>query len=474
MHKQKLIVVGMLLMIGMMSFESTANSLFVYTPTEAEYGVVIDFTDDHDQPSEYPEALPLLEDIRQSGSYWIGGEAIADVYDTQTFWNDMKMRGIPVLAICSQYVWDSRITVNDFISRVTSLTQLCPDLPAFEIGNEPEQTWWFEGPLTPQEYMQYLTQAVPIIKSANPNAIIVGPAVSCNSIGVNFLQAIKNLGAFDYLDVISLHYYIYWWNTETALNQLKSIVGGCKPIWITETGWNSVHQSGGESAQNTYLQDYLNPTDGYLKADNQIDKVFYYCLNDAEYPVTSPDEGWGLTYGPERDYMTKQAYATFKQYVSMSTPRTVTLTVGFAFNGLGSTELDGGSYSLVEGTVVSIRAIPDSGYNFSCWIVSNSGEGGQCLEYDNPLQLPVAMPTYIAPIFEQTQSALAPTLASTSTTTIPTPTSTPTPTATPPPQIFEKRTDTAKEFRRTTKANHHQQLLRNGERALFEYLRKIH
>ena len=166
-------------------------------------------------------------------------------------------------------------------------------------------------------------QAVPIIKNANPDAIIVGPAVACNSAGVSFLQSIKNLGAFDYLDVISLHFYIRWWHTESFLNQLKAIAGD-KPIWITETGWDSVHQSGGESAQNTYLQEALNPTNGYLK--DGIDKVFYYCLNDAEYPVTSEDEGWGLTYGPDRNYMKKQAYSTFKQYIAASAPPTPTPT----------------------------------------------------------------------------------------------------------------------------------------------------
>ena len=47
--------------------------------------------------------------------------------------------------------------------------------------------------------------------------------------------------------------------------------------------------------------------------------LFWYELNDIHYPPTS-DDGWGLTYGPDRNYLTKITYNTFKGYLSTLIP----------------------------------------------------------------------------------------------------------------------------------------------------------
>ena len=98
---------------------------------------------------------------------------------------------------------------------------------------------------------------------------------------------------------------------------MKRIVAGRKPIWITETGWTTADQEGGEEAQRTYVQQPLRPEERHPGADPAVEVIFNYELNDERYPaLPGKDDGWGLTYGPEGGFGKKAAYHEFKKLLS--------------------------------------------------------------------------------------------------------------------------------------------------------------
>jgi len=264
-----------------------------------KYGVVV-------QEDEYPECASALSDLRQAGSYWIRGDCVTPS-EVASFWSAMNSQGIEVLGVLNQACLQLGEVGPTWQAYVQSIVDAAPNVPAWEIGNEPEQTY----NITPQTYMTYLEEAYTIIKAADPHALIIGPAVGCSSTGAQYLSTIKSLGAFNYLDAISAHYYPY--SGFSDIQDIESVVAGAKPIWITETGYPS-DTSGGEAAQNSYVQTYLNSTSGTIGSDPAIKVIIYYDLNNA-------DDSWGLNNGPP-SYTPKEAYATFKSFVESTAPVT--------------------------------------------------------------------------------------------------------------------------------------------------------
>src|SRR5678816_4761215 len=185
-----------------------------------------------------------------------------------------------------------------------------PTVPAWEITNEPEMKWW-GGPIPVATYMNMLREARSIIKAANADARLVGPAVGATSEGVAYLQSLIDMGLLEFVDAISVHYYVYHQSQQLA--EVKRIVAGRKPIWITETGWTTADQEGGEQAQRAYIQSHYDRTRGILGADPAVAVIFNYELNDEHHPARAgKDDGWGLTYGPEGGFGKKAAYDEFK------------------------------------------------------------------------------------------------------------------------------------------------------------------
>ena len=190
------------------------------------------------------------------GEFWIRGD-FQDPAKDAPFAADMKRKGIQVLALLPWYSTDT----SGWPAYVKKQVQATPGVPAWEISNEPEMPWW-GGPIPPTDYMIMLREAHAIIKAANENARLVGPAAGANSDGVAYLKSLIEMGLLEYVDAISVHYYIYHQNTQ--LEEVKHIVAGRKPIWITETGWTTADQEGGEQAQRNYIQSHYDRNVGIL------------------------------------------------------------------------------------------------------------------------------------------------------------------------------------------------------------------
>lgn len=151
---------------------------------------------------------------------------------------------------------------------------------AYEIWNEPDLSgsvsfgvgWDADVTVAPR-YVDYLVEASRIIRSADPAARVVGPALSG---GLNFrtYQILSQLettqfadgNASSFVDVISVHANAHddwtaddaaeklWANKLSFVEQYNPTNAG-KPIWVTEFGWSS--DVIGEDVQRDRIRDFL-------------------------------------------------------------------------------------------------------------------------------------------------------------------------------------------------------------------------
>jgi Glycosyl hydrolase catalytic core len=256
-----------------------------------------------------PAAAAVLDDLRAAGPLWIRGD-YEDPAKDAAFVTDMARKGIRVLALLPWYSRD----IADWPALVRKEVQAVPGVAAWEIANEPEMSWW-GGPIAPDNYMKMLRDAHAIIRSGQPGARIVAPAVGATGEGIAYLSKLIDFGLLEYVDAVSVHYYVF--HRSQQLEAVKQLVAGRKPIWITETGWTTADQEGGEDAQRRYVQEYYDPDRGILGADPVIEVIFNYQLNDEHYPAPpNRDSGWGLTYGPEGGFGKKAAYYEFRKLLA--------------------------------------------------------------------------------------------------------------------------------------------------------------
>lgn len=256
-----------------------------------------------------PAAAAVLDDLRSAGTFWIRGDFQEPAKDAR-FAADMQRKGIQVLALLPWYSTDPS-GWQDYVRKQVAAT---PAVPAWEITNEPEMKWW-GGPIPAATYMDMLREAHAIIKAANKDARIVGPAVGATSEGAAYLRALIDMGLLEFVDGISVHYYVFHQSLQLA--DIKRVVAGRKPLWITETGWTTADQDGGEAAQRAYIRSHYDRTNGILAADPAVAVIFNYELNDEHHPARSgKDDGWGLTYGPEGSFGKKAAYDDFKKLLT--------------------------------------------------------------------------------------------------------------------------------------------------------------
>lgn len=123
----------------------------------------------------------------------------------------------------------------------------------WEIWNEPNWDTGFGAPGDPLKYMEFLKVAYVKAKQADPNCTVLGGSVlGTDNAGLNFLRAMYENGAKDYMDALAYHPYctivspLYphqtstgkaFWKLEWVRNIMTEYGDGNKKIWITEVGW---------------------------------------------------------------------------------------------------------------------------------------------------------------------------------------------------------------------------------------------
>lgn len=115
-----------------------------------------------------------------------------------------------------------------------------------------------------ESYLPVLQAAHAAVKQADPEAIVIGGAVDGN---VRWTERLVELGAMKYMDVLSVHPYMFHAGKDgtpenlvrylTDLgNRLAAKNGGTvPPLYITETGWPTVAAHGGVTPETA--ADYL-------------------------------------------------------------------------------------------------------------------------------------------------------------------------------------------------------------------------
>jgi hypothetical protein len=105
----------------------------------------------------------------------------------------------------------------------------------WEVMNEPNFS------MSPEEYVTMLKQVSPLIKSIDPQAQVMGPAI-CGII-MSWYESFYKLGGGPHVDILSLHDYeghesideIHWRWKFGALRKLMAQYGDAnKPVWQTE------------------------------------------------------------------------------------------------------------------------------------------------------------------------------------------------------------------------------------------------
>lgn len=123
------------------------------------------------------------------------------------------------------------------------------DIQYWEIWNEPDLPYsWKAGPAA---FVNILKTAYPAAKQANPRCKIVAMALSGGY--HSFLKGVLANGGGAYFDIYSDHTYVCGEALKGRLGNIRSLFreyGSEKPIWVTETGYNScIEKKPGESQE---------------------------------------------------------------------------------------------------------------------------------------------------------------------------------------------------------------------------------
>jgi len=180
----------------------------------------------------------------------------------------------------------------------------------YEVWNEynfPSQN------MSTEEYVNILKTAYTAAKSANPDCKVVGMAL-CSVNPVQELERAIELGAMDYMDIVSTHYYSVneenigpeksYLNTE--LKDIKSLCQN-KELWLTEIGWGTYHRGVSDIEGASYASRTLL-WNSYKKF---ADKVFWYDWHNDGTEKNNIEHNYGML---ENNYSAKRVYAAISSY----------------------------------------------------------------------------------------------------------------------------------------------------------------
>ncbi len=132
--------------------------------------------------------------------------------------------------------------LQDWRDYVTAVVKHCgTHVQTYEIWNEPNLKPFWSG--STDQLVMLTREAVQIIHSTNPQAIVVSPSATA-SYGTKWLAEFLSKGGGQYVDVIGYHFYVNPDAPEAMVpiiqlvRQIMAANGaGSKPLWDTESGW---------------------------------------------------------------------------------------------------------------------------------------------------------------------------------------------------------------------------------------------
>lgn len=188
----------------------------------------------------------------------------------------------------------------------------------WEIWIEPNLSQYWLGTAT--DYVNLLRASYGTIKAADPNANVLGGAVSGSDYG--YVSTLYTLDAKNYFDILSLHPYAnphgpdeiatpdtYYYPTVTKVLDVMAQNGDQdKPVWFAELAWAKEWSNwGGVTAENQ--ADYLKTSFSMASQSwPQVKAYVWFTSRDTE------DGNWGL-YEP--DGSKRPSWYTFQELAQL-------------------------------------------------------------------------------------------------------------------------------------------------------------
>jgi Glycosyl hydrolases family 39 len=162
----------------------------------------------------------------------------------------------------------------------------------YGMWNEPNQKGFFSGSMA--QYINLILEpGFQAIKAATPQALVCGPELAMMDNWQAWLSTILARGG-RFLDVVTQHCYEH--DGHAVIRAMRQVPTGPKPLWLTETGWNTNRVS--EADQANYYGQLLESLPGA-----NFGKVFAFDLNSS---------GIGI--------MGKPAYHVYRGMIQSTTP----------------------------------------------------------------------------------------------------------------------------------------------------------
>jgi hypothetical protein len=190
---------------------------------------------------------------------------------------------------------------DDFVTAVVAHT--AGKIKYWELWNEPNLSIYWAGDVPTLVTMAQ--HAYKIIKTAQPTAIILSPAVTGVG-GGRYLNTYLSAGGLGYLDVIAFHGYPGW-STYADPEGIVIILSGVQtamssnhisstPIWDTEGGWGLDKTISNNTQGAGYLaREYL------VQWSNGVSRFFWYQWNNTDigtlWTSSSGIQPAGFAYG---------------------------------------------------------------------------------------------------------------------------------------------------------------------------------
>jgi hypothetical protein len=180
---------------------------------------------------------------------------------------------------------------KDFVRAIVSHTKngAGAHIQYWEIWNEPNHPFYWAG--TFPQMVRMARDATEIIKSIDPQAMIVAPSVGLNLQAIDWLQGYLAAGGGDSADIIGFHGYVHSGHfgdypspatliagVERYRNTLAKYGQNRKPLWDTEASWGNASVMGFERDEDFQ--------EGFLAAfylmhwSLGVPRVYWFAWND--------------------------------------------------------------------------------------------------------------------------------------------------------------------------------------------------
>jgi hypothetical protein len=191
----------------------------------------------------------------------------------------------------------------------------------WEIWNEPNLDEYWSGGTDRDKYAPLAIEAAQAIREANPEAIIVGPALSWLNIHegmlerwYEWLEVCGQRGLYDHGDAISIHpsrVGVMPESINAELRHIREIIVGHTDrdiaIWTGEWGYNTIWTEVDEIEQAKYLpRQFLN------NMSQGVEMSIWFSFK--------PMEGWGMVEEGPDGYVPRPAYRSFQVIADVLQP----------------------------------------------------------------------------------------------------------------------------------------------------------